>query len=189
MAEAASGAELLRALAARDSPEGLCAWAYCLMDGELTEQDIPLAVTLHRRAAERGFAQSMHELGVIFYTGEWEDEGVASSPAEAVHWFRRAAEHGAAGSQEPCISGSMFLYAECLLEGRCVAADAPQALAWFAMAGERGHRGARARILDMLHRDGLPGSTQELRSYASTSSLRMSRWTAAAKAADAEGRG
>ena len=113
----------------------------------------------------------------------------AGSPAEAVHWFRRAAEHGAAGSEEPCISGSMFLYAECLLEGRGVTADAQLALAWFAMAGERGHRGARARILDMLQHDGGPGSTQELRSYASTSSLRISAWAAAARAADAEGRG
>ena len=42
---------------------------YIAVVGEVTKQDVPLAVVIHRRAALDGFAQSMHELGVIFYTG------------------------------------------------------------------------------------------------------------------------
>ena len=69
----------------------------------------------------------MHELGVIFYTGEWRDEGVPASAREAVRYLRMGAEGG--------VPGSMFLLGECLLAGHGVAVDVPEAFAWFVRAG------------------------------------------------------
>ena len=94
----------MRELATRGSLRGLCGWAYCLLDGEVTQQDAPLAVALHRQAANGGLAQSAHELGVIFYTGEWTDEGVPEDAGEAVRYLRLGAEGG--------VSGSMYLLGE-----------------------------------------------------------------------------
>lgn len=141
--ERAEGVALLQRLAEHGLPQGLCAWAFCLLDGDMVPQDAPAAIECHRRAAAAGYAQSMHELGVIYYTGEWQAEGVPEDPALAAAWLQRAAERGG-------VSGAMYLWGECLLEGIGAPADTKQAFRWFAAAGELGHRGARQRILDLV---------------------------------------
>ena len=107
----------------------------------------------------------------MLYTGEWCDEGVAEDSTQAVHWLRQAAERGVAGATGPSVSGSMYLLAECLLEGRGVERDVEAAYAWFAVAGERGHRGARARILALVDDAG-----GERDAYASASGRKASQW-------------
>ena len=72
-------------------------------------------------------------------------DGLPQDNAEAVRWFRRAAEHG--------ISSSMYLLAECLYEGCGTQRDISSALGWFAAAGELGHRGARSRLASVFRVD------------------------------------
>jgi len=155
------GADLMHTLAERGSPAGMCGWAYCLIDGDLTVQDVPRAVALHHEAARGGYAQSMHELGVLYFTGEWSDEGVDADHMRARHWLRAAAERG--------VAPSMYLLGELLLEQGAAAEE--EAYRWFAHAGERGHRGARARILEKLDAD-------HNREYGHVSGRKASQWTA-----------
>ena len=174
------GATLMRQLAEKGVVEGLCGWAYCLLDGEVAgcAYDAPKALGFHEAAAQRGFAQSMHELGVLYYTG---DDGVECDQAAAVYWFREAAQRG--------VSGSMYLLAECLLEGSGIDAPDPnEAYRWFASAAELGHRGARQRILataataaappQQTERQHIALEAQKAR-YAALTGLRVSRVTEA----------
>ena len=170
------GATLMRQLAEKGVAEGLCGWAYCLLDGEVAgcAYDAPKALGFHEAAARGGYAQSMHELGVLYYTG---DDGVECDQAAAVYWFREAAQRG--------VSGSMYLLAECLLEGE---GDSSEAYRWLASAAELGHRGARQRILasaataaapqPQTERQHIALEAQKAR-YAALTGLRVSRVTEA----------
>ena len=167
------GATLMRQLAEKGVVEGLCGWAYCLLDGEVAgcAYDAPKALGFHEAAARGGYAQSMHELGVLYYTG---DDGVECDQAAAVYWFREAAQRG--------VSGSMYLLAECLLEGE---GDPSEAYRWLASAAELGHRGARQRILataaappQQTERQHIALEAQKAR-YAALTGLRVSRVTEA----------
>ena len=170
------GATLMRQLAEKGVVEGLCGWAYCLLDGEVAgcAYDAPKALGFHEAAARGGYAQSMHELGVLYYTG---DDGVECDQAAAVYWFREAAQRG--------VSGSMYLLAECLLEGE---GDPSEAYRWLASAAELGHRGARQRILasaataaapqPQTERQHIALEAQKAR-YAALTGLRVSRVTEA----------
>ena len=137
--ERAEGAELMHLLADAGVREGACGFAYLLQHGELVQEDGAMAARHHQHAASAGYAQSMHELGTMFYLGE---HGLPQDRVEAVRWFRRAATHN--------ISGSMFLLGECLLAGDGAPQDVHAALGWFAAAGELGHRGARSRLISQL---------------------------------------
>ena len=161
--ERVQGAELLQRLAHHGMPEALCGWAMVLFDGELTERDAPAAVACHEAAAAKGFAQSQHELGSLYFTGEWSDEGVAADAHRAVHWLRMAAERG--------VSSSQYLLGECLLERSGAAGpEAREAYRWFAAAGEKGHRGARQRVLDAV------AAEDEQKAYASVAGRRSALW-------------
>ena len=67
--ELVKGAELMRQLAERGSAEGARGWAYCLQNAEGVEEDTRRAAHFHRKAADLGCAQSMHELGTMHYLG------------------------------------------------------------------------------------------------------------------------
>ena len=170
------GATLMRQLAEKGVAEGLCGWAYCLLDGEVAgcAYDAPKALGFHEAAAKIGYAQSMHELGVLYYTG---DDGVECDQASAVYWFREASQRG--------VSGSMYLLAECLLEGE---GDPSEAYRWLASAAELGHRGARQRILASAATAAAPQIEHERQHialeaqkarYAALTGLRVSRVTEA----------
>ena len=174
------GATLMRQLAEKGVAEGLCGWAYCLLDGEVAggevAYDAPKALGFHEAAARAGYAQSMHEAAVLYYTG---DDGVECDQAAAVYWFREAAQRG--------VSGSMYLLAECLLEG--TPRERNEAYRWFASAAELGHRGARQRILatatataaappQQTERQHIALEAQKAR-YAALTGLRVSRVTEA----------
>ena len=88
---------------------------------------------------------------------------------------REAAQRG--------VSGSMYLLAECLLEG--TPRERNEAYRWFASAAELGHRGARQRILataaappQQTERQHIALEAQKAR-YAALTGLRVSRVTEA----------
>jgi uncharacterized protein len=79
-----------------------------------------------RGKAEKGDAQSQYELGQAFDGGSL---GVAKNEAEAVKWYRRAAEQNDAGAQ--CALGV------CYANGQGVAKDEAEAVKWFGKAAEQ----------------------------------------------------
>ena len=101
--------------------------------------DAPKALGFHEAAARGGYAQSMHELGVLYYTG---DDGVECDQAAAVYWFREAAQRG--------VSGSMYLLAACLLAGSGTAAPAPHE-AEMPAPRARHHLGDDTRLAEAPH--------------------------------------
>lgn len=52
-------------------------------------------MTWYRKAAEQGHEGAQFNLGLILYSGD----GIAKNEAEAVRWFRKAAEAGLADAR------------------------------------------------------------------------------------------
>ena len=63
--------------------------------GVVSGQDTLVDFEETKRLAERGFAASQTLLGVMYYLGE----GVPENDAEAVKWYRLAAEQGNEGAR------------------------------------------------------------------------------------------
>ena len=87
-----------------------------------------------KAAAEQGdakYALAQNTLGVCYYTGHF----VAQSYAEAVEWFRKAAEQGHANAQ--------FNLGICYEDGEGVAKDLKEAVKWFRKAAEQGYAKAQ----------------------------------------------
>ena len=88
--------------------------------------DKTAAVKWYRKAAEQGFAQSQHNLGLCYANGE----GVPVDMAEAVKWFRKAAEQGD--------SYSANMLGVCYTKGIGVEQDEEESIKWYRIAAEGG---------------------------------------------------
>jgi TPR repeat protein len=79
-----------------------------------------------RARADKGDAKAQYELGRAFFSGTL---GVAKDEAEAVKWFRKAAEQNVADAQ--------FSLGVCYANGRGVTKDDAEAVKWFRKAAEQ----------------------------------------------------
>jgi uncharacterized protein len=79
-----------------------------------------------RAGADKGDAKAQYELGRAFFSGAL---GVAKDEAEAVKWFRKAAEQNVADAQ--------FSLGVCYANGRGVTKDDAEAVKWFRKAAEQ----------------------------------------------------
>src|SRR6266550_375929 len=79
-----------------------------------------------RAGADKGDAKTQYELGRAFFSGTL---GVAKDEAEAVKWFRKAAEQNVADAQ--------FSLGVCYANGRGVTKDDAEAVKWFRKAAEQ----------------------------------------------------
>src|SRR6266704_2297542 len=79
-----------------------------------------------RAKAEKGDAQSQCVLGGVFFFGNL---GVAKDDAEAVKWFRKAAEKNDASAQ--------YNLGVCYAQGYGVAKDGVEAAKWYRKAAEQ----------------------------------------------------
>ena len=79
-----------------------------------------------RAGADKGDAKAQYELGRAFFSGTL---GVAKDEAEAVKWFRKAAEQNVADAQ--------FSLGVCYANGRGVTKDDAEAVKWFRKAAEQ----------------------------------------------------
>lgn len=105
--------------------------------GQGITQSYAEAAKWWRKAAEQGYAESQHDLGMMYATG-W---GIARNDAEAVKWFRKAAKQGYAWSQHNL--GAMYA------NGWGVARNEAEALKWLRKAAAQGHKNAK-RVLEAL---------------------------------------
>jgi hypothetical protein len=91
-------------------------------------KDLPEATRSLRKAADKGDASAMHNLGRMYEDGS----GVAKDLAEAVRWYRAAADKGHASAMNAL--GRMFQF------GLGVAQDEAEAVRWYRKAVEKeGH--------------------------------------------------
>jgi hypothetical protein len=101
------------------------------------QQSIDAAVAGWRAAADEGFILAQHALGNAYFTGQ----GVPQNDAEALHWFRKAAEQGDANSQYTL--GTLL---------HCGRGDAQscqsdvEAASWCKKAAEQGHAVAQKNL-------------------------------------------
>ena len=88
-----------------------------------------------RAGADKGDAKAQYELGRAFFSGTL---GVAKDEAEAVKWFRKAAEQNVADAQ--------FSLGVCYANGRGVAEDDAESVKWFRKAAEQNDARAQAAL-------------------------------------------
>src|SRR5438132_13344797 len=88
-----------------------------------------------RAGADKGDAKAQYELGRAFFSGTL---GVAKDEAEAVKWFRKAAEQNVADAQ--------FSLGVCYANGRGVTKDDAEAVKWFRKAAEQNFAGAQYNL-------------------------------------------
>jgi TPR repeat protein len=81
-----------------------------------------------RAKAEKGDAQSQYELGSAFFNGSL---GVVKDEAEAVKWYRKAAEQNFAAAQ--------YNLGVCYANGQGVAKDETEAAKWYCKAAEQNY--------------------------------------------------
>src|SRR6266481_3770679 len=79
-----------------------------------------------RAGADKGDAKAQYELARAFFSGTL---GVAKDEAEAVKWFRKAAEQNVADAQ--------YNLGVCYANGQGVTEDAAEAVKWFRKAAEQ----------------------------------------------------
>ncbi len=87
-----------------------------------------------KKDAEGGDAEAQSNLGLMYTTGQ----GVPQDSAEAVKWFRLAADQGYAEAQ----SNLGFMY--CTGEG--VPQDDAEAVKWFRLSADQGHAEAQSNL-------------------------------------------
>ena len=88
-----------------------------------------------RAGADKGDAKAQYELGCAFFSGTL---GVAKDKAEAVKWFRKAAEQNVADAQ--------FSLGVCHANGRGVTKDDAEAVKWFRKAAEQNYARAQYNL-------------------------------------------
>jgi TPR repeat protein len=104
------------------------------LPAQQSEQDRKLLAAI-RTKAEKGDAQSQYEIGSTFHFGSL---GVAMNGAEAVKWFRRAAEQNHAGAQNNL--------GACYENGRGVAKNDTEAVKWYRKAAEQSYAAAQFNL-------------------------------------------
>lgn len=98
------------------------------------EGDHVRAVTLYRKAAEKGLAIAQFNLAGAYASGE----GVAQNYAEAARWFRKAADQGDAQSQ--------FNLGVLYSGGQGVPQSLSEAAKWWGKAANQGEPRAQANV-------------------------------------------
>ena len=98
------------------------------------QQDFHSAMRWYRKAAEKGEAESMHNIGTLYMNGQ----GVAADYATGLSWLRKAAEAGS--------SGAMLNLGVTYSRGQGVAIDRNEALRWLRKAKDAGHPAAQQWI-------------------------------------------
>lgn len=119
---------------------------------ELTEDEL-LDDTRHRAEQGNSFHQTM--LGIRYLEGD----GVLKNDAEAIKWFRKAAEQSDADSHYGAAFGvvtAQFYLGLMYVQGWGVPQDFPEAVKWYRMAAERGHALSQ-HVLGLMYRAGALG--------------------------------
>jgi|GEM_PF-1229637 len=131
-------------------PDAQYRLGYMYEKGIGADRDIQHAVQLYRSAASAGYPDAENLLGILLATGS---DGVPQDDAEAVVWYRKAADHGLAKAQKNL--GDMYFF------GRGVDKDYQKALDWYTKAADQRFADAQFRLGFMNEKGlGTPQSDQ-----------------------------
>lgn len=123
--------------------EAMVAVGVLLMEGIGVPRDEVEGLRWVQRAAGLGNAQGEYELAVAYYTGL--EKTLECDESAAFRLFER--------SSSQSHTGALFMIADCLLDGVGCEADPARAVPLLHQAAERGHRLARAYLLEWLDED------------------------------------
>ncbi len=121
--------------AQQDFPDAQYRLGYMYEEGLGAAKDVQRAVKLYRSAASEGYPDAENLLGILLATGS---DGVPQDDAEAVVWYRKAADHGLAKAQKNL--GDMYFF------GRGVDKDYQQAITWYGKAADQQFADAQYRL-------------------------------------------
>ncbi|MGE7386591.1 caspase, EACC1-associated type [Streptomyces sp. NPDC004126] len=128
--------------------DAVYAAALALENGLDGAADLAEIESLYRTAADRGHADAMARLGLVLegrtrarLRGELFRETSDAGVEEAMHWYRKAADHGS-------VFGAFWL--GLLYEDRL--GDAAEAVKWYETAVRGGHEGAREALKGLRDR-------------------------------------
>jgi len=115
----------------------------CLMSSYAAlAADLPCITDETIRAAEGGDTRSQNRLGNAYFYGSdthcTNGRTISKDDAEAVAWYRKAAEQGYAGGQNNL--GVMYM------KGRGIRQDDVEAVAWYRKAAEQGYAGGQNNL-------------------------------------------
>ncbi len=111
--------------------------AMCYRDGEGVKSDEAEGMKWLRSAAEHGQPQAQVEIGREHFG----DQPDLANDAIAARWFRKSAEQ--------LNNDGLFALGICYLQGRGVAKDKIEALAWMSLGGDR-YRDGQRKIIDSI---------------------------------------
>ena len=138
-----------KALAGDPEAETTLALAYHA--GVLLKQDDREALRLLHMAADQGFMAAQESLGMLSESGVGMEQ---PSPAEALDWYRKAAQQGSLDAA----TNIALMYAD----GRGIPRDPAQAVTWFRRAAEGGDGAAQYNLALMFARGtGVPQDNRE----------------------------
>jgi len=135
-----TGLTLIREMAEAGDTDATVMMGVCIGEGIGVARDDVAGAAFLRRASDLGSLQGHYELGTLYYTGLNDD--VEEDVIRAFKLYEKAAEQGHASS--------MFIVADCLLEGCGCERDAARAVPLLLGAADKGHRGARQYLLQLL---------------------------------------
>lgn len=137
--EALDGLAAYRALAEAGDLDGMVGVGIALVESIGVDYSNSEGVHWLRRASELGSAQGLFELATLYYHG---GAGLAEDEVVAYGLFEKSAalDHAA----------GLFMVADCLLEGIGCRQDAARAVPLLFRAAEKGHRGARQHLRQLL---------------------------------------
>jgi TPR repeat protein len=135
------GLKLFESLADGGDVRGKTAAGICYIEGLGVDSDEEKGSKLLKDAADSDFLQAIYELGVLSYNGNASPH-VEENVSEAFKLFQLSAsrEH----------TSGFYMTADMLITGEGCEKDVSRAIGLLYMAGERGHRNARATLWAIL---------------------------------------
>jgi TPR repeat protein len=154
--------EEIRNAAEQGDAEAQYDLAWCYFTGRKISENEKEAVQWFRKSAEGGHAPAQRKLGDLYFKGRKfgvqttipdvaqllgnvyddeyidEDADISKDQAEAVKWYRKAAEQGDAWAQDEL--------GDCYFNGTGVPEDKVEAVKWYHRAAEGGSRGAASKL-------------------------------------------
>jgi TPR repeat protein len=121
--------------------EGGAMWnlGFLYANGLGVARDYAMAREWYEKAADKGDANAMFELGVLYSNGQDSNgQGVPQDYAKAREWFEKAADKDN--------SGAMFYLGVLYADGLGVAQDYSKAREWYEKAADKGHAGAMSNL-------------------------------------------
>jgi uncharacterized protein len=104
--------------------------------GKEVRQNLPKALALYLRAAERGDTEAQFIVGGMYFKGI----GTEKNPKEAFKWLYKAAKNGQSSPQSQKIIGQAFLM------GNVVPQNYAASIEWYRLAAENGDHDAQNEL-------------------------------------------